>query len=97
MLSEDLSHVLPLLLLLLCCFIPTPPESKFSLLHCDISPLAAPFCRALEDTVPCCFHPVKSPDKDSYAHLGPGCRPDEIMPTRDGRGDRSEANPESMM
>lgn len=92
----DLLHVFPLFVLLLCCFIPTHHESKFTLLHCNISPLAAPFCWALEDTVPCCFHPVNSPDKDSYARLGP-CRLDEIKPTRDGGEDRSEVNPASMM
>lgn len=94
--NECLLHVFPLFVLLLCCFIPTHHESKFTLLHCDISPLAAPFCWALEDTVPCCFHPVNSPDKDSYARLGP-CGLDEIKPTRDGGEDRSEVNPASMM
>lgn len=78
---------------LLLLFYLTYHESRFSSLHGDTSFLAAPFCRALEDSIPSCYPRVTSPDKDSYAHQGP-LSPGKIKPSWDGG---REVNPGNMM
>lgn len=72
-------------------FIPTYYQQNFSGLHSDIwLPRCVSPWRTLYTH---CFHPVNSPDKDSYAHLGP-CGLGEIKPTGErGREDRSEVKP----
>lgn len=72
----DLLHVVPLLVFLFG-FIPTPHGSKFSLLHRDTSPLAAPFC--WEGHCPILLSPSQQPWQ------GQLCSPGTLMaaPSRD--------------